>query len=185
MKKKGAPKLPRLNIPQDDGDYTCHRMPPPPWDSASVVTMLHHMAILRVDPDRTNYTAQESSIAISVAFPVMPEIFDHINFELNSDWLGERMFELLANEKSETIEQVFSDIVRMKKQAENPPSRAYWAFLGYIALFTKKGTEPSKSDLRKYMVTNQSTYKNLPSEGDGKGWTRLWESAGLTLLRQR
>ena len=92
---------------------------------------------------------------------------------------------------SETLKNVFADIVKIKESAgciineeTHRNAVAYEAYHDYIEY---TGKEPSKMDLKKFIVAKPEQYscKFPDQDTDKRGWTRLWEDCGLSTLDDR
>ena len=83
------------------------------------------------------------------------------------------------------VERFFMLIVKLKRNEANPHRNAY-AYFAYSHYLADNGREPSKAELKAYMLADgNGRYRDLPAPEDKKGWTRLWKNAGLSRLALR
>jgi hypothetical protein len=87
----------------------------------------------------------------------------------------------LETTTAEQLEKFFARVVVMKKNAEQPHRHAF-AYFGYVRFIEENGREPSKFELKKYLLARRENFKDLPPAEDGKAWTRVWREAGLFTL---
>jgi hypothetical protein len=92
--------------------------------------------------------------------------------------------QLMRKCSSDQLHSLLGSIGKMKEKSENYERTAY-AYYAYSNFIKESDREPTKPELKKYIVANRSIYKVAPDVGDGKGWTRLWKSSGLFSLSER
>ena len=85
-------------------------------------------------------------------------------------------------------EAMFKKIIKMMRNRDaykkrEGVSRITFAVEAYRNYFGEVGREPSKNELKKYMIARREIYKDQP--GEGEPWTRLWKSAGLFGMSDR
>jgi hypothetical protein len=96
-----------------------------------------------------------------------------------------------AMEKASAVAlaELFSRIMAMKKEAGSPATgkHRHWHVLrGYLDYLSEtESRQPSKPELKDYLLARKSIYKNLPDELDKPGWTEAWKGAGLKDLANR
>jgi len=98
--------------------------------------------------------------------------------------VAEAMLHALKNLSSDELAEFFARIVRMKSNIENP-HRTARAYYGYTRFVEENGKEPSKPELKDYLIENSKIFIGMPNRDDGKGWTRLWRESGLSNLSDR
>jgi hypothetical protein len=111
---------------------------------------------------------------------------DHILSRENSNnaTIGKFFHDVLSKLDSEKLELLFKRIVNLKKNAESR-GRAAYAYYAYSSFIDETDREPSKMELKKYIIARREIYKESPSSDDAKGWTRLWKACGLFDLAER
>lgn len=94
------------------------------------------------------------------------------------------LLSLLEHATPERAAEVFGRIVRMKEQAGLPEHRHAKAFRAYIAFTSAAGREPTKIELKDFILSRPETYgTDWPGREDP--WSRIWEGAGLKGLPAR
>lgn len=200
MKKRGQPARLKLNIrssPEEiigeleqfseddpmrelmpDGLGVDYRLPPPPWDETTKEIIRDNLAILRTDPNHSNAAQTEISIVRAITG-------NDNTYEADSMTLGNRFFDLLSGWDSETVEREFSDILRMKRQCEQPPHRNYLAYRAYCEFMTSHGFEPTRRKLAKFILEQPDKYPvGLSKPTNGKPWWDMFFDAGLSRLEE-
>lgn len=200
MKKRGQPQRPKLNVksspedvlsaleqfPEDDpmrelmpdGRGIDYRLPPPPWGESIKKMIRDNLAILRVDPNHSNHAQMEIYIVRAIAG-------NEHSFEADSATMGERFFEMLSDWNADTLASEFSDILRMKKQREQPPHRNYLAYRAYCDFMLEFGFEPTRGKLAKFILENLKKYPvGLSEPTNGKPWWDMFFDAGLSRLEE-
>lgn len=87
---------------------------------------------------------------------------------------------------ADDAEELFGIIVKIKRTHEQVGSHANaWALAAYNDFMNEAGSEPSKVQLRKFIMARPEKYRQRPADEDKKGWTRLWKSSGLFSLPDR
>jgi hypothetical protein len=97
-------------------------------------------------------------------------------------FVGELCAEVLAT-APEKAPAFFARVAKMAANIEQPHRNAY-ALYGYARFIAETGKEPSKRELREYLLENPKVFPGMPA-GDGsdkKGWDRLWKDSGLSNL---
>ncbi len=89
----------------------------------------------------------------------------------------------------EALGEMFSRIMAMKKEAarSDAEKHRHWHVLkGYLDYLSEtENRQPSKPELRDYLIARKHIYKNLPGELEGSAWTDAWKGAGLNELADR
>jgi hypothetical protein len=96
---------------------------------------------------------------------------------------GQIFVKALKHEDPEVASQFFERVMKMRRNADSPHRNAY-AYYAYSRFIEEVGREPSKPELKAYIQARRDEFRDAPGDGDGKGWTRLWEGAGLTELAE-
>ena len=200
MKKKGQPPKPRYNVRDlegaaeylstfDEGDPMRelmpdgrgidYRLPPYPWDKSAREFMADNLAKLRVDPTHANHTAQVETAIVRTIAKSENEI------ELTNSCLGDFMAELLAEQSAETAQQVFSDIIKMKKQMQEKPHKHFLAYLAYCEFLKTFDLKPTRQRLAKFIEGNPAKYPvRLKVPTTDKQWWHMFLGAGLVGLEE-
>ncbi len=88
-----------------------------------------------------------------------------------------------------TLEDLFRRILAMKREAEKSPQdkHRHWHVLkGYLDYLSEtENRQPSKPELKEYLIARRNIYKNLPDKLDKPGWSDAWKGAGLDDLKDR
>lgn len=86
-----------------------------------------------------------------------------------------------------TPEQIVDFSARVAKLAANAqqPHRNAFAYWGYARFIEETGREPSKPELKAYLIARPETFKGMSPADDKKAWTRLWLDCGLSKLADR
>ena len=99
--------------------------------------------------------------------------------------VGNFMVHVLESYSADDAENLFKRIVRLKRNSEFHHRNKY-ASLAYSDYIEETGIEPTKPQLREYMMARRAEkYLDQPAAEDGKGWTRLWKASGLFALPER
>lgn len=101
-----------------------------------------------------------------------------------TQFFGEIMTAKIQDCTTDELKELFDDILKMKANREFLHRNSY-AYLAYCQFISETSREPSKWELKKYILARSDRYREAPSKGDGKGWTRVWEEAGLTKLKSK
>jgi len=104
--------------------------------------------------------------------------------EWEKDDAGKLLVGLLESYTADQIEAFFKRVVQLKRNAESLAHRNGFAYYAYSMFLEETGREPSKRELKKYIVARREVYKVQPAPGDKKGRTNLWRDSGLFTLRQ-
>jgi hypothetical protein len=200
MKKRGQPARLKLNLkssPEEmlsdkeqfpkgdpmreimpDGLGIDYRLPTPPWDETTKEIIRDNLAILRTDPNHSNAVQMEISIVRAIAG-------NDQTHEVDAMVMGDRFFELLSDWNSDTAEREFSDILRMKRQREQPPHRNYLAYRAYCEFMASHGFEPTRKKLAKFILEQPEKYPvGLSKPTNGKPWWDMFFDAGLSRLEE-
>lgn len=94
---------------------------------------------------------------------------------------------IIETRTPEALEEVFSDIVTLKREGERVKAgmiqRNASAYRAYHIFIEETGREPSKCELRKFIVARSQEFGgDFPKDEDGKAWARIWETIGLKAL---
>ena len=86
-----------------------------------------------------------------------------------------------------TPEQLSGFFSRVAKMAENvkQPHRNARAYFGYARFIEETGREPSKPELKAYLLARPEIYKGMPADDAKSQWTDLWRDCGLLHLADR
>jgi len=98
-----------------------------------------------------------------------------------SELLGKLMAQALGKMTIEQAQGFFDRIMEMKKLWAHGHRNAY-AYYAYSNYIEATGKEPSKSELKKYIIAHRDIFKDAPPPEDGKAWYRLWKDSGLDKL---
>lgn len=101
-----------------------------------------------------------------------------------TQFFGEIMTAAIQDYTTDELKELFDNILKMKANREFLHRNSY-AYLAYCQFISETSREPSKKELKEYIVARSDRYKDAPIKGDGKGWTRVWEEAGLTKLKSK
>ena len=127
--------------------------------------------LLKADPMRNE----------SLAELFVPVIAGHA-----SDWwkrsIGDFVILALEHESPELLEHIFKRVVTLKRTFVDADyrHRNYFAYRAYLDYRIEFASEPSKPELKAYILARPKIYKNAPL--DKKDWTRLWKASGLSGL---
>jgi hypothetical protein len=199
MKKRGGQPRPKYNVrdiegaatdlsefPEGDpmrelmpdGQGLDYRLPPYPWDESTREFMTANLARLRVDPTHSNHTANETAIIRTIAK-------SEKEIEATNSWLGIYMSDLLADESAETAQQIFSDIISMKKWMEKKPHRHFLAYLAYCEFLKTFDLKPTRQRLAKFIKENPAKYPvGLSVPTTATEWWDMFLGAGLVRLEE-
>jgi hypothetical protein len=161
-----------------DGRGIDYRLPPLPWDEMTQERIRDNLATLRVDPNHSNMAQTEISIVRAIAG-------NDQTYEADSISMGSLFFNILADCNSETAEEKFSEITRMKRQRERPPHRNYLAYRAYCEFVASHGFEPTRRKLAKFILEQPDKYPvGLSKPTNGKPWWDMFFDAGLSRLEE-
>ncbi|TAE90218.1 MAG: hypothetical protein EAZ81_10830 [Verrucomicrobia bacterium] len=135
-------------------------------------TVAQNRRALRVNPKGHRMTIGE--LIITQAFEP--------GCEINFSSLGERFAYMLKNYDADKLEESFKRIVKAKREQESLPHRNFYAYEAYLSFKGEVGREPKKRELRRYILSRRSLYKDAPETGDKKGWFRVWQQSHLDHL---
>jgi hypothetical protein len=194
--KRGQPRRPSYNVRQSpeeiaaersqyaegdpflellsDGKGLDFRLPPPPWDDYTHEEMNCNLARLRVDPKASNHVALEVSLVRTIA-GVGAEYYD----------VGRYLGELLAQWDYETTERILKDVLRMRKAADEPPHRNFWAYRAYCDFLMEFGFDPSMPRLTEFIKASPRKYPvGIDKPAGNKDWWQMFFEAGLVRLAE-
>ena len=129
-----------------------------------------HLQLAILDP--MNEDPELAGLLMPAMVKDFPAISEKAMGEIN------RLFIEILGATADSAESIFKRILKLMRNRENRDRRSY-ALMAYHHYFTDHGKEPSKPQLKTYINENRRTFNDMPLVGDGKGWTRLWEEAGL------
>jgi hypothetical protein len=75
-------------------------------------------------------------------------------------------------------------LARLKANAEQPHRNAY-AYWGYARFIEENGREPSKPELKAYLLENPKVFPGMPAADAKSQWTDLWRDCRLSKLADR
>ena len=201
---RGQPKRPKLNVrtkpeeisamlaefaPDDpfrdvmpDGRGIDFMVPLPPWNAATTEQIRDNLAILRVDPNHSNYAQMEIGVVRAIAKIESEEL----NYEIHTHQMGVLFDKLLAETSADAVEQVFSDILRMKKKSEESPHPVYHTYKAYLDFMEEFGFQPTKQRLAKFISSNFTKYPvgKKPANVNATEWWDMLFDAGLSRLNE-
>jgi hypothetical protein len=109
---------------------------------------------------------------------------------LNSATEAERAFvanlfaEALGTCTSEQLAAFFARVTKLALNAEQT-HRIAAAYFGYSRFIEETGREPSKPELKAYLIARPETFKGMPRDESKSDWTDLWKACGLSNLANR
>ena len=143
----------------------------------------HLAAVVRqsgLDKARVDPLNQDPMLACVLAGIIMRDASEHAR-----DSAGKMLVGAVENFTADEAEAFFRRIVSLKRNHENLRHRNGFAVFAYSRFIEETGKEPTKSELRKFVVARPETFKDQPGAEDKKGWTRLWKDSGLFALPDR
>ncbi len=144
----------------------------PPSDPAFLRLADDLISDLSVDPIR--------SIEMSNIFGLL---ITHRADDHFRKFVGVMLALMVENGTSDMLEELFSNILAMKRNAEAAADgqhhRNAVALLAWKDFVVENGFKPTKPRLKKFILGQPKKYYGMPSLDDGKGWTRVWKAAGL------
>ena len=147
----------------------------PEEDSAlASIARQHQLDRLRVDPLGNEPLA-------SVFGPIILGTSTDSNKEL----AGDLFCKLLENGTSEMVEGFLKRVSTLKRNHEALPHRNGFAYFAYCRFVEAAGKEPTKSQLKKFIIARPEEYRDQPSPDGKKEWTELWKRSGLFTLQDR
>jgi len=102
----------------------------------------------------------------------------------DTQFFGEIMTVAIQDSTTDELKELFDHILKMKANREFLHRNSY-AYLAYSHFINETSREPSKWELKEYIVARSDRFKDAPSKNDNKGWTRLWKEAGLNKLKSK
>jgi hypothetical protein len=113
----------------------------------------------------------------------------HILEEERQQWrdrVGKALSYAVEHFSAEEAAELFGIIVKLKKNHEQEGSQKNaWALAAYNDFINQTGSEPSKPQLKEFILARKEKYRQRPDPEDKTGWTRLWKASGLFGLRDR
>jgi hypothetical protein len=98
-------------------------------------------------------------------------------------YAGLRTACMIRDAPADVLEEFFRRIILLKRESEKTDGekdRNWHVLKGFIDFEEEAGRKPrSKSELKAFLLARKETYKNLPDEGDGTGWTRAFKAGCL------
>ena len=144
----------------------------PPADPAFRGLVGGMISELAVDPTRGD------EMAMIFGPLVMHRTGDHFR-----KFAGVLLAFMIERAPSEVLNELFSRILAMKKNAEAADAGDYGrnavALIAWRDFVKENGFSPKKRRLKKFILENPRKYHNMPGAGDGAGWTRMWKGSGL------
>ena len=131
----------------------------------------HCIDILRADPHKDEPLAAVLGGIIRGNEPTAWE----------SELLGKLMAQALGKMTIEQAQSFFDRIMALKKNWPHGHRNAF-AYYAYSKYIEATGKEPTKKELKKYIVAHRDIFKDAPLKEDTAGWTRLWKNSGLFTL---
>lgn len=98
---------------------------------------------------------------------------------------GAWLISLIRNLDLESCKSMFAAILRAKENLSLGQSRQSYALSACADFIRQTGRPPSKPELKEFILARSNKYRDCPSAGDGKGWTRLWKETHLDGLSSR
>ncbi|GAA5130807.1 hypothetical protein GCM10023212_41110 [Luteolibacter yonseiensis] len=98
---------------------------------------------------------------------------------------GDLLVRVVEKFTADQADDFFKRLISLKRNHEALPHRNGFAYLAYCRYIEATGKEPTKPQLRKYIVARPEEFKDQPSPEDKKGWSRLWKESGLFTLKER
>jgi len=146
----------------------------PPWATGEKLEIFNAVARLRmtqrllVDPYGDNPDAARLFAEIMLGKPS----------DSTKQIVGAVLVSAIKNFPSAELEKFFRLICDMKKNVEKPQRNAF-AHLAYSVFILEVGREPTRHELKKYIIARPDIYKGQIGPEDYKGWDRLWDDSGL------
>lgn len=105
--------------------------------------------------------------------------------EQEREFFGNLVANAARTLNADQLESFFARVVLLRRNIEQLGHRNAYAYFGYSRYMEETGREPSKPELKAYLIARRETFRELPADEDGKGWTRLWRESGLATLAAR
>lgn len=94
--------------------------------------------------------------------------------------LGRNLFiRAVAELTADEAEAMFERIVKLKRNYEGFRHRNAWAYLAYRNFMSEFEKEPTKRELKSFILSRPGIYQEAPQKEDFKAWERMWDGAGL------
>jgi hypothetical protein len=147
----------------------------PQEDDAWTAEIARNAALetLRVDP----YNSEP------IACTLAPVLLDRAS-DSEKKMVGELFATALAKMNADQLAAFFRRVEKLKVASEQP-HRNFAAYLAYERFIKTTGREPSKPELKQYIIARPESFKAMPPEDDKKAWTRIWDESGLSSLSAR
>lgn len=98
---------------------------------------------------------------------------------------ADEYIENLASMTAEQMKDFFNVILAYKEQIAMGRSRIFFAVQACYDYMEEAGKQPSKPQLKRFILARKDIYADTPSENVKSEWTRLWKEAGLDGLANR
>ncbi|MCW1921217.1 hypothetical protein OKA05_01555 [Luteolibacter arcticus] len=165
-----------IEVPDDDPCFTRHAQPSDAQeeiDRLAATARQHFIDKLRVDPKGEEPLAGTlGSVILNRATPYFEEL------------AGRLFVTALKHEEPAVTAQFFQRVMSLKYNAAAPHRNAF-AYYAYSRFIEETEREPTKPELKAYILARRDEFKDAPDESDAKGWTRLWKESGLSDLSAR
>lgn len=152
----------------------------PPSDPVFPALARRRLSKLSVDP---TWTENLSELGFADLIAGAPD------FARTKEITGIYMTHVLRNAPIDAVEEFFHRLVLMRREhdKQSQDKHRHWHVLkGYLDYLSEtENRQPSKPELKEYLIARKSIYKNLPDEADKPGWTDAWKGAGLNELTDR
>ena len=132
---------------------------------------------LRIDP-----MGKHEELSLFMA-PVLVRIDGEDDLVRNEcrEWLAN----VIASKTADDAETMFKGIAELKRELEIDPHKNFSAFLAYHHFIESTRREPSRRELKKFILENPKQYRGMPQTKDSEGWDRLWNDCGLAGLKKQ
>lgn len=151
----------------------------PPTDPAFLPSARRHLARLSVDPTMTENLADLG----------FADLITGNHLSRTKEITGIYMTYIYQKAPIAAVEEFFRRLMAMRTNCEKRPQDKgrLWNFLrGYIDYVEETGgRQPSKPELKAYLLARTDKYFNLPDSGDHKAWTRMLKETCLDQLANR
>jgi hypothetical protein len=94
--------------------------------------------------------------------------------------IGKGIAEIMAENNADQLKIFFDAIVEMKRNIESDVNeRSNHAVAAYFRFQKEHERNPSKLDLKKFIVENPKVYPGFPKDIANTEWTRIWKNADM------
>ena len=97
------------------------------------------------------------------------------------EWLAN----VIAGKTADEAAILFQGIVALKRKLEDIPQKNFSAYLAYHHFIEAVRREPTRKELKVYLLKNPKHYPDMPKSGDSEAWDRLWNDCGLEGLKKQ